>query len=122
MAGAAQAQARSFHGELVQALGQPLIVENRPGAGGAIGTASVAKAAPDGYTLVCAASSHHITALRSDKPAYDPIKDFAPVANIGMQSYVLMATAELAAKRISELVAYSKANPGRRTRASDCSA
>ena len=111
--GAREVLARTFHGELAQALGQPVIVENRPGAGGAIGTASVAKAAPDGNTLVFAASSHNITALLSDKPAYDPIKDFAPVANIGMQSYVLMTTAELPAKRIAELVAYAKANPGK---------
>ena len=111
--GAREVLARTFHGELSQALGQPVIVENRPGAGGAIGTASVAKAAPDGNTLVFAASSHNITALLSDKPAYDPIKDFTPVANIGMQSYVLMTTGELPAKRIAELVAYAKANPGK---------
>ena len=111
--GAREVLARTFHGELAQALGQPVIVENRPGAGGAIGTASVAKAAPDGNTLVFAASSHNVTALLSDKPAYDPIKDFAPVANIGMQSYVLMTSAELPAKRVAELVTYAKANPGK---------
>src|SRR6185295_14915461 len=111
--GAREVLARSFHGELGQALGQPVIVENRPGAGGAIGTASVAKAAPDGTTLIFAASSHNITALLSEKPAYDPIKDFAPVANIGMQSYVLMTTAELPAKRVAELVEYARKNPGK---------
>src|SRR5258706_7941318 len=60
--GAREVLARTFSSELGEALGQPLIVENRPGAGGAIGTASVAKSAPDGQTLVFAASSHNVTA------------------------------------------------------------
>jgi tripartite-type tricarboxylate transporter receptor subunit TctC len=89
-----------------------VIVENRPGAGGAIGTASVAKAAPDGNTLVFAASSHIITALLAERAPYDPIKDFAAVANIGMQSYVLMSSAELPARKLSELVSHAKARPG----------
>jgi tripartite-type tricarboxylate transporter receptor subunit TctC len=110
--GAREVLARSFYSELGAALGQPVIVENRPGAGGAIGTASVAKAAPDGNTLVFAASSHNVTALLAERPPYDPIKDFAAVANIGMQSYVLMASAELPARKVSELVRYAKARPG----------
>jgi tripartite-type tricarboxylate transporter receptor subunit TctC len=110
--GAREVLARSFHSELGAALGQPVIVENRPGAGGAIGTASVAKAAPDGNTLVFAASSHHLTALLAERPPYDPVKDFAPVANIGMQSYVLMTSAALPVRRVSNLVAHAKARPG----------
>src|SRR3954464_8988413 len=77
--GAREVLARSFYSELGQALGQTIIVENRPGAGGAIGTASVAQAAPDGNTLIFPASSHNITALLADKAPYDPIKDFTPV-------------------------------------------
>ncbi len=111
--GAREVLARSFHGELATALGQTIIVENRPGAGGAIGTASVAKAVPDGLTLIFAASSHNVTALLSPHPAYDPIRDFAPVANIGMQSYVLMTSAELPARSVAELVSNAKANPGK---------
>jgi tripartite-type tricarboxylate transporter receptor subunit TctC len=111
--GAREVLARSFYSELGAALGQALIIDNRPGAGGAIGTASVARAAPDGNTLVFAASSHNITALLAEHPAYDPIKDFAAVANIGMQSYVLMTSAELPVRRISELVSHAKANPGK---------
>src|SRR5256712_10704125 len=110
--GAREVLARSFYSELGAALGQPVIVENRPGAGGAIGTASVARAAPDGNTLVFAASSHNVTALLAERPAYDPIKDFAAVANIGMQSYVLMASAELPVRTVSELVSHAKAHPG----------
>ena len=111
--GAREVLARSFYSELGQALGQTIIVENRPGAGGAIGTASVAKAAPDGNTLVFAASSHNITALLADKAPYDPIKDFAPAANVGMQSYVLMSSTQLPARRVKELIAEARANPGK---------
>jgi tripartite-type tricarboxylate transporter receptor subunit TctC len=110
--GARELLARSFHAELGAALGRTVIVENRPGAGGAIGTASVAKAAPDGNTLIFAASSHNVTALLAEHPAYDPIRDFTPVANIGMQSYVLMASAAVPARSVAELVNYAKAHPG----------
>ena len=111
--GAREVLARTFYAELGAALGQTIIVENRPGAGGAIGTASVAKAAPDGTTLVFAASSHNVTALLSERPAYDPIKDFAAVANVGMQSYVLMTSTQVPARSIGEFVAYARANPGK---------
>ena len=111
--GAREVLARSFYSELGAALGQTIIVENRPGAGGAIGTASVAKAAPDGLTLVFAASSHHVTALLASRPPYDPIRDFTPVANIGMQSYVLMASAELPVRAVAQLASYARANPGK---------
>src|SRR4051812_38911956 len=111
--GAREVLARTFYSELGAALGQTAIIENRPGAGGAIGTASVAKAAPDGQTLIFAASSHNVTALLGANPKYDPIHDFAAVANIGMQSYVLMTSASVPAQSVSELVAYAKANPGK---------
>src|SRR6266446_6828955 len=86
--GAREVLARTFYSELGAALGATAIIDNRPGAGGAIGTASVAKAAPDGHTLIFAASSHNVTALLGANPPYDPIEDFTGVANIGMQSYV----------------------------------
>ena len=111
--GAREVLARTFYGELGAALGTTAIIDNRPGAGGAIGTASVAKAAPDGQTLIFAASSHNVTALLGANPAYDPIRDFAAVANIGMQSYVLMASAAVPARTVAEFVAYAKANPGK---------
>ena len=111
--GAREILARTFYSELGAALGQTAIIENKPGAGGAIGTSSVAKAAPDGQTLIFAASSHNVTALLGANPPYDPIRDFAPVANIGMQSYVLMASASIPARSVAELVRYAKANPGK---------
>jgi tripartite-type tricarboxylate transporter receptor subunit TctC len=111
--GAREVLARTFYSELGAALGQTAIIDNRPGAGGAIGTASVARAAPDGQTLIFAASSHNVTALLGASPPYDPIRDFAGVANIGMQSYVLMASAAVPAKTVAELLKYARANPGR---------
>src|SRR5499427_9235858 len=111
--GAREVLARTFYSELGAALGETVIIDNRPGAGGAIGTAYVVKAPPDGRTLIFAASSHNLTALLGATPAYDPIADFAAVANIGMQSYVLMATASIPAKTTAELIAYAKANPGK---------
>src|SRR5438093_10873298 len=87
--GAREVLARAFTSELGAALGATAIIDNRPGAGGAIGTASVAKAAPDGQTLIFAASSHNVTALLGATPAYDPIKSFAGVPNRGMLRYVL---------------------------------
>src|SRR6266446_5694349 len=111
--GAREVLARTFYSELGAALGQTAIVDNRPGAGGAIGTASVARAAPDGQTLIFAASSHNVTALLGANPPYDPIRDFAGVANIGMQSYVLMASAAVPANTVAELIRYARANPGK---------
>ena len=111
--GAREVLARTFYSELGIALGQIAIIDNRPGAGGAIGTASVAKAAPDGQTLIFAASSHNVTALLGANPPYDPIRDFAAVANIGMQSYVLMVNAAVPARTAAELVEYARSNPGR---------
>src|SRR5215467_10423151 len=110
--GAREVLARTFYSELGAALGETVIIDNRPGAGGAIGTAYVAKAPPDGRTLIFAASSHNLTALLGATPAYDPIADFAAVANIGMQSYVLMASASIPARTTAEFIAYAKAHPG----------
>src|SRR6266849_7888733 len=111
--GAREVLARTFYGELGAALGVTAIIDNRPGAGGAIGTASVAKAAPDGQTRGFAASSHNVTALLGANPPYDPIRDFAAVANIGMQSYVLMARAAVPARTAAEFVEYARSNPGK---------
>jgi len=111
--GAREVLARTFYSELGAALGETVIIDNRPGAGGAIGTAFVAKSPPDGRTLIFAASSHNLTALLGATPAYDPMADFAAVANIGMQSYVLMASASIPAKTTAEFLAYARANPGK---------
>jgi tripartite-type tricarboxylate transporter receptor subunit TctC len=110
--GAREMPARIVQNDLGKELGQNWIIENKPGAGGAIGTTYVAQAAADGQTLLMAASSHFVTAATSAKPPYDPVKDFAPVALIGNQSYVLIVQAALPVKNVAELAAYAKKQPG----------
>ncbi len=105
--------ARSISPELGAALGRSVIVENRPGAGGTIGTASVAKAAPDGHTLILAAASHTINGSLYASLAYDPITDFTGIAHIGTSGYVLMVSTALPAKTVAEFVSYARANPGK---------
>ena len=105
--------ARSFNAELGALLGRSVIVENRAGAGGTIGNASVAKAPPDGHTLLLAGASHTITGSLYATLPYHPIDDFTGVAHIGSVDYVLMTSAEVPAKSLKEFIAYSKSNPGK---------
>lgn len=105
--------ARSISNELGQALGTSVIVENRPGAGGTIGTSAVAKSAPDGTMMVLAAASHTINGSLYAKLPYDPIKDFTGMAHIGRASYVLIINAAVPAKDAAEFIRYAKANPGK---------
>ena len=106
--------ARAAASKLSEALGQPVVVENRPGAGGTIGASAVANAAPDGYTIGIATSSTHPAALAllKDVP-YDPVKSFAPITQVASTSFVLVGSPSLPAKTFEELVAYAKANPGK---------
>jgi tripartite-type tricarboxylate transporter receptor subunit TctC len=104
--------ARALSNELSAALGQPVIVENRPGAGGTLATAQVAKGPADGYTVVLAAASHTINGTLYTKLAYDPIKDFTGAAYIGNSGYVLLVNAEVPAKTVAEFIAYAKSKPG----------
>jgi tripartite-type tricarboxylate transporter receptor subunit TctC len=105
--------ARSFNAELGALLGRNVIVENRAGAGGTIGTGSVAKSAADGNTLILAAASHTIAGSLYAKLPYDPLKDFTPIAHIGNVDYVLLVSSTVPAKSMAEFVAYAKANPGK---------
>ena len=110
--GAREMPARAIQQELSQETGQNWIIESKPGAGGAIGTSFVSKAAPDGRTLLMAASSHFVTSAMGARPFYEPVKEFAPVANIGNQSYVLMVNAGVPAKTAAEFIQYAKSKPG----------
>ncbi|MSQ50609.1 MAG: tripartite tricarboxylate transporter substrate binding protein [Betaproteobacteria bacterium] len=98
---------------LSQRLGQPVIVENRPGASATIAANLVAKAAPDGYTMVIGSPSAHATAPYAflNLP-YDPIKDFAPVALVGNTYYILAVSSQLGVKTVKEFVALAKSKPG----------
>jgi tripartite-type tricarboxylate transporter receptor subunit TctC len=93
-------------------LGQAVYVENKPGAGATIGSDVVAKATPDGYTLLLASQTNAISATMYAKLPYDPIEDFAPVSLIGREQAVVAVNPALPVKTIQELIAYVKARPG----------
>jgi tripartite-type tricarboxylate transporter receptor subunit TctC len=99
--------------KLGERLGQTIVVENRAGASGQLAADAVAKAAPDGYTLGMATSTTHVTtAILNSKLPYDPVKDFVPLAMIGIAPYVLTVYPKLPAKDLKELLALAKSKPG----------
>ena len=104
---------RAMSNELALALGQTVIIDNKPGAGGTVGTAFVAKSAADSGVMVMAAASHNISGSLYTKLSFDPQKDFAPLAHIGNAGYVLMINPDVPAKNAAEFIRYAKANPGK---------
>lgn len=105
--------ARVVAEEMGRILGQPFVVENRPGSGGSIGTEAVARAAPDGYTLVSASPSHVINPALRANSGYDPIRDFAPITVIANTHQLLVGHPSVAANTLPELIVHLKKNPGR---------
>ena len=107
------AVARITAKELGDALGQNVVVDNRPGANGAIAAELVAQAAPDGYTLFMTTNTtHSANPSLMKKLPYDPIKDFTPVARMGNLPFMLVINPKLPVKTVAELIAYAKAHPG----------
>lgn len=111
--GAQDFVARLVAQPLAIAVGQQIIVDNRPGAGGIIGTALAAKAMPDGYTLVLVAASYTAQPGLYTKLPYDPVKDFAPITQLGGQAYLLLVHPSVPAKSIKEFIAMAKADRGK---------
>ena len=112
--GANDVIARAVAQGLETSLGQPVIVENRPGANGNLGTGQVARSAGDGYTfLVTAQSAYTINPALYTKVPFDPIKDFTPVMQLAVAPYLLVVNPNFPAKNLDELVAYAKAHPGK---------
>jgi tripartite-type tricarboxylate transporter receptor subunit TctC len=112
--GANDAIARIVASKLADALGQPFVIENRPGAGGNVGTAALARAKPDGYSLLLTANSTHvINPALYKSTGFDPIRDFEPITPVATAGYVLVANHAFAPSTVSELVAAAKAQPGR---------
>ncbi len=106
--------ARIVAQKLSERLGQPIVIENRGGAGGTLGTAATARAAPDGYNLAVASTSTHVVAPGVyTKLDYDPIKDFAPVGLMAVSPYLLVVNPGLPAKTLKELVVLAKNQPGK---------
>jgi tripartite-type tricarboxylate transporter receptor subunit TctC len=105
--------ARAIGQQLTGVLGQPIVVENRGGAGGSIGGEAAAKAPPDGYTLIMAsAGSHAVNVGLYPKLAYDPIRDFAPISLVSSAPNILIIHPSLPVKSVKDLIALAKAKPG----------
>jgi tripartite-type tricarboxylate transporter receptor subunit TctC len=112
--GNADILARAIAADLSERLGQQFIVDNRTGAGGNVGGAAVAKAAPDGYTLLFGTPGPIATnKLMYKNPPYDPERDLMPVALVASSPLIIVATPATPAKDLKELIAYAKANPGK---------
>jgi tripartite-type tricarboxylate transporter receptor subunit TctC len=111
--GATDIMARTLAPAFGEELGQPVVVDNRPGAAGSIGATVVAKAPPDGYTLFLASSSFTSNAVLEKNGAYDPLRDFAPITNIASAPFLLVVRSSLPVSSLQELIAYAKANPGK---------
>jgi tripartite-type tricarboxylate transporter receptor subunit TctC len=109
--GPADALGRTIADQLNKMWNQPVIVENRGGAGGNLGAEVVARAAPDGYTLLLNASSHVINASLYEKLPYDPIKDFTPVSEVASYMLVLVVHPSVPANSVKDFVAFAKAKP-----------
>lgn len=106
--------ARLVTRKMEQILGQPVVIDNRPGASGAVAAQAVARAAPDGYTLLLGNSSIlSINPQLYPNVGYDPVKDFEPISLVGTQTSVIYVHPSVAAKSLTELIAYAKANPGK---------
>jgi tripartite-type tricarboxylate transporter receptor subunit TctC len=103
--------ARILQKELAPAIGQSIIIENKPGAGSTIGTAEVSKAQPDGYTLVMISTAHVISPHLYKSMPYDPIKDFTPVMKLAEGPYVLVVHPSLGVNSVRELIALAKSKP-----------
>lgn len=117
--GPTDAMARVLAAEMKDHLGQPMVVENRPGAGGNIGAEYVARAAPDGQTLLFGTSGPlAINASLYRKIGYDPVKSFAPVIQVGHLPNILVVNPAVPANNVKELIAYAKTSPGKLSYAS----
>ena len=112
--GASDTVTRAIQERLQTALGQPIVMENRPGASGNVGAAAVARSAPDGYTLMVGTDAMMTSNVHLFKSMpYDPVKDFAPIINGGANIIVLAVHADVPAKSVAELIAYAKVHPGK---------
>ncbi len=110
----ADVMARLIGQRLYASLGQPIVVENRPGAGGTIAARAVAESDPDGYALLLGnTSTLIISPLMYKNVGYDPLKAFVPIAQLGTTSDILVVNPRFPAKTLAELIAYAKANPGK---------
>ena len=110
--GAVDIVARTLSDELSKRWGQPIVVENRPGAGGTIAEAVAAKAKPDGYTLILVASGHAITSYLYPDLPYDPLRDFTPLSLVGSSPNMMLVREDSPLRSIADVLAAARAKPG----------
>src|SRR5579871_1850064 len=106
--GAVDIVARSISDELSRRWGEPIVVENRPGAGGTIAAAAAAKAAPDGYTIILVASGHAIVSYLYPSLPYDPLRDFTPLSFVGSSPNMLLVRTDSPFKTVADVVAAAR--------------
>lgn len=110
--GAADIVSRLLGQKLTEAWGQQIVVDNRPGAGGNVGTEIAARAAPDGYTVVLVPATFTTYPSLTKKPSYDPLKDFAPITLVSSSPTILVVTPSLPVKSVQDLISLARAKPG----------
>lgn len=111
--GVADLTVRLVAQKMAESMKQPIIVENRPGAGGIVAADTVAKATPDGYTLLLISNGTAVSANLFKKLPYDTLKDFAPISTLGYFDLAVLVNKKLPVKTVAELIAYAKASPGK---------
>jgi tripartite-type tricarboxylate transporter receptor subunit TctC len=111
--GSADVYGRYLGAKLTEAMGEPFVIENRPGGGAVIGTDAVAKAAPDGYTVLVMSNTHTVNETLIPKKPYDLMRDLAPVTGINSQDLILVGAPGLKANNLRELIALAKQEPGK---------
>lgn len=111
--GSLDAVTRAMAHKMSENIGQPMVIDNRPGATGIVGSEVTARAAPDGYTVLVQPVTHYMVQFFTKNVPYDPVKDFTPVGFMGVSPAVLIVSASLPVQNVAELVAYAKKNPGK---------
>ena len=111
--GPADIYGRFIAAKLQDALGQPFVVEDRPGAGSIVGTEAAAKSAPDGYTLLVMSNTHTVNETLVPKKPFELMKDFAPITGLNYSDLMLVIHPSVPAQNLKEFIAYAKANPGK---------
>src|SRR5688572_15576052 len=111
--GSADVYGRFLAAKLSEALGQPVVIENRPGGGAVVGTDAVAKSAPDGYTLLVMSNTHTVNETLIPRKPYALMKDLAPITGLNYQDLMLAVSAKVPANNLREFIALAKAQPGK---------
>jgi len=111
--GSADVYGRVLAAKLSETMGEPFVIENRPGGGAVIGTDAVAKSAPDGYTILVMSNTHTVNETLIPKKPYDLMRDLAPISGINSQDLMLVAPATIKANNLREFIALAKSQPGK---------